>query len=194
MGATEKKQEEVSQKLMQQCAAMGLSARTKEYCREMYQLYTENVKVLAKTSINAVILGILFFACKNNGAPRTIKELAKETHTTQDEVRRGMKLVSKRCASLISSTGDQVTSQNLLERYCTKLGLEYSFTSKALEVDAIIRKYVEGRRSNTLAAADIAIAFRWYYKPTFVFPSSSFLPLALARAAGRGVSCSLAVV
>ena len=166
---------------------MGLNARITDYCQEIYQIYSQNSKVISRASINAVILGILFFACKNNEAPRTIKELAKETHTTQDEVRRGMKLVSKRCASLINTAGSDVTVHSLIERYCTKLDLEYSFTSKALGVETVIHKYAEGRHMNTIAAVSIVIALSKFKDLRFVASTVSLSFAAVVMASHRVV-------
>jgi len=147
-----------------QCQRMQLSRRTTNDCMELFDLCTQK-GVLSSSSFITLELGILFHGCKKGDLQLTVKDLAKMTKQSEERVRKGMKIVGERCAILMDK--ETVESSGLIQRYCTRLGMDSSFmtmfVSNAKSVDGKIRQFLIGKKPNTVAAADIFLTLKWFY-------------------------------
>jgi len=161
--AKDKLAEEWRRELQSQCGRMMLKARTTKECVELFNEYVKMARTLPKKKRNTIMLGIIFYACKNNSDQRTILELARQTKTSEKEVRAGMKMVEKKCFAFMDKR--KVEPMDLIPRYCKMMKPEIrdSFIANASIVAEHIHQFLEGKKPSTVAATDIVLTFKWFY-------------------------------
>jgi len=151
-------------KLEDQCNQMKLSRRTLNDCLSIFDRVAASGPIAVQQVI-PIILGILFYGCKQSDCPVTINELARQTGKSEPDIRKGMKIVAKRAPPSILPA--KMDSSNLISRYCTQLGMSDpflpQFISVAKEVDYKIRVFLEGKKPNTVAATDIILTLKWFH-------------------------------
>jgi len=166
MKATAKEQarERCRHKLEDQCRQMELSKRTTDDCLLLFEKYAEK-GTIQKNQVTIIILGILFHGCKKGENHLTVSELAKITSQSEENVRKGIKLIERKCE--VSQDRSKVESSGFIRKFCFHLAMSPSemnvFVPNAMIVDDYIRGYLEGRKPNTVAAADIALAVKWFH-------------------------------
>ncbi|XP_065576627.1 transcription initiation factor IIB-like [Artemia franciscana] len=113
-------------------------------------------KSLKGRSNNAIASACLFIAFRQEGNPRTFKELCAVSSVSVKEIKREFKLI----LSNLSITLNLITPGDFIARFCNNLGLPYSvqrsahhIAEKAMELDI-----VPGRSPISVAAAAIYMA------------------------------------
>jgi len=113
-------------------------------------------KSLKGRSNDAIASACLFIACRQEGVPRTFKEICAISKISKKEIGRCFKLILK----ALETSVDLITSGDFMTRFCSNLGLPSSvqkaasyIAKKAVELDL-----VPGRCPVSVAAATIYLA------------------------------------
>lgn len=113
-------------------------------------------KTLKGRSNDAIASACLYIACRQEGVPRTFKEICAVSKVSKKEIGRCFKLILK----ALETSVDLITTGDFMSRFCSNLGLPKSVQNAAT---AIARKAVEmdivpGRSPISIAAAAIYMA------------------------------------
>jgi transcription initiation factor TFIIIB Brf1 subunit/transcription initiation factor TFIIB len=109
------------------------------------------------TKTDAIICAVLFLASKEEGVPRTFKEIAKETGITDTSIKKLYKVLIKQ----LPPTGKRsstVHPSDLVNRYCSKLELLPSIVALAQEIARKAAPKLEGKSPSSIATASILLA------------------------------------
>jgi len=148
------------------CVLIGLGRMCLNECLAIFDRFAMSSKnSIPQSRFTLVYLGVLFHGCKRGNTPFTIKNLAKVTGKSEVLVRKGVRLVEKKCEMYRDKV--IVESSNLIENYCKQLGMDKTFMNvfvpNAKFVDDKIRHFLEGKRPTTVAATDIFLTLKWFY-------------------------------
>jgi len=174
-------------KIEEYCTKIDLNGKSQESCMELFnEIAAKSENGISKNQSIPIILGVLFHGCKKGESHFTVKYLAKKTGEDEKTVRKGIKLVEKKC-QVSSAEKLKVESGSLIESLCLQLGMDKSFrTSFALNaktVDDRIHGYLDGKRPTTVAATSIFLTLKWFH------PSDTRWPLAsIAKTVGVSVA------
>jgi len=92
-------------------------------------------------------------ACKEEDYPRTFKELSRETTIAEKEIRKYYRTVNK----LLERSDKRTSAADLVNRFCSKLGLPYNIIQCAMHVANESMQFVEGKSPSSIAAAAILL-------------------------------------
>eukprot|EP00795_Rhopilema_esculentum_P010961 gene10961-19797_t len=113
-------------------------------------------KTLKGRSNDAIASACLFIACRQEGVPRTFKEICAISKISKKEIGRCFKLILR----ALETSVDLITSGDFMSRFCSNLGLPSSvqraasyIAKRAVELDL-----VPGRSPVSVAAATIYLA------------------------------------
>ncbi|XP_013410080.1 transcription initiation factor IIB-like [Lingula anatina] len=113
-------------------------------------------KSLKGKSNDAISSACLYIACRQEGVPRTFKEICAVSKISKKEIGRTFKAIVKNLETDVST----ITSGDFMSRFCSNLGLPSSvqkaatyIAKKAVELDL-----VSGRSPISIAAAAIYMA------------------------------------
>jgi len=175
--------EEWRHDLEEQCVRMKLKGKTTDDCLDLFNEYVRVAPTLPKRKKNAIMLGVIFYACTKNDDQRTIQELARQTSRPEKEVRTGMKLIEKRCH--VFQDKRRVEPSDLIPRYCQRMTPAFKnlFVANARVVAEYIHQFLEGKKPKTVAATDIILTYRWFYDGTAEWDESQIAELAKVKLA-----------
>jgi len=113
-------------------------------------------KTLKGRRNEAIVSACLYIACRQEGVPRTFKEICAISKVPKKEIGRCFKLISR----TLEASVDIITSGDFMSRFCANLGLPTAvqrgascIAKKAMELDL-----VAGRSPVSVAAASIYLA------------------------------------
>ncbi|XP_013776044.1 transcription initiation factor IIB-like [Limulus polyphemus] len=113
-------------------------------------------KTLKGRSNDAIASSCLYIACRQEGVPRTFKEICAVSKVSKKEIGRCFKLILK----ALETSVDLITTGDFMSRFCCNLGLPNTvqraatyIAKKAVELDI-----VPGRNPISVAAAAIYMA------------------------------------
>ncbi|KAL7286103.1 hypothetical protein TKK_0019617 [Trichogramma kaykai] len=113
-------------------------------------------KMLKGRSNDAIASACLYIACRQEGVPRTFKEICAVSKLSKKEIGRCFKLILKALATKV----DLITTEDFMSRFCSNLGLPNivqraatNIARKAVEFDI-----VPGRSPISVTAAAIFMA------------------------------------
>ncbi|XP_054712121.1 transcription initiation factor IIB-like [Uloborus diversus] len=113
-------------------------------------------KTLKGRSNDAIASSCVYIACRQEGVPRTFKEICAVSKVSKKEIGRCFKLILK----ALETSVDLITTGDFMSRFCSNLGLPTSvqkgatyIARKAVELDI-----VPGRSPISVAAAAIYMA------------------------------------
>ena len=72
---------------------------------------------LTHRSLEAVSVACLYIACRQEGVPRTFKEMCAVCSASKKEIGRCFKLITK----VLATSLDHITSEDFMQRFCSKL-------------------------------------------------------------------------
>jgi len=168
--------------LKKQCAKMSLGGKASDYCIKLFTEYADNAKSFSEKKMPEIMLGVIFHACTkmDYGFQRRIAELSRQTGVPEAQIRNGMKLIESVCK--VSQGKYKTEPLYFIPRYCQNLLYDKlhvqmpngqidpvanyalnQFTSKADAVARYVNEFLEGKKPNTVAAADIALTVKWFY-------------------------------
>lgn len=118
------------------------------------QVYDQ--KSLKGRSNDAIASACLYIACRQEGVPRTFKEICAISKISKKEIGRCFKLILR----ALETSVDLITSGDFMSRFCSNLGLPTSVQRAATHIArrAVELDLVPGRSPVSVAAASIYLA------------------------------------
>jgi transcription initiation factor TFIIB len=113
-------------------------------------------KTLKGRSNDAIASACLYIACRQEGVPRTFKEICAISKVSKKEIGRCFKLILK----ALETSVDLITTGDFMSRFCSNLGLPSSVQRAATHIarKAVELDIVPGRSPISVAAAAIYMA------------------------------------
>lgn len=113
-------------------------------------------KTLKGRSNDAIASACLYIACRQEGVPRTFKEICAVSKVSKKEIGRCFKLILK----ALETSVDLITTGDFMSRFCSNLGLPTSVQRAATHIarKAVELDIVPGRSPISVAAAAIYMA------------------------------------
>lgn len=113
-------------------------------------------KTLKGRSNDAIASACLYIACRQEGVPRTFKEICAVSKISKKEIGRCFKLILK----ALETSVDLITTGDFMSRFCANLGLPTSVQRAATHIarKAVELDIVPGRSPISVAAAAIYMA------------------------------------
>lgn len=113
-------------------------------------------KTLKGRSNDAIASASLYIACRQEGVPRTFKEICAVSKISKKEIGRCFKLILK----ALETSVDLITTGDFMSRFCSNLGLPSSVQRAATHIarKAVELDIVPGRSPISVAAAAIYMA------------------------------------
>ena len=113
-------------------------------------------KNLKGRSNDAIASACLYIACRQEGVPRTFKEICAVSKISKKEIGRCFKLILK----ALDTSVDLITTGDFMSRFCSNLGLPNSVQKAATAIAraAVDLDIVPGRSPISVAAAAIYMA------------------------------------
>ncbi|KAL6718908.1 transcription initiation factor IIB [Lecanora helva] len=178
------------------CSSMEFSEDVANYARFLYkQIY--DAGAFKGKSPEAMNAGLIFIACRQQGVPRTFKEIQAFTKVPKADIGRMFKGLEKffsgqsrvkqvqaeQAGTALQPQEDYATTQSTdpkyyCDRFCNKLGLGYKIVKKSMEIAERTDKLgsLAGRSPLSIAAACI-------YMASYLMGSPK-TPKEIARVAG----------
>lgn len=128
---------------------------------------------------DSIVAAIIYMACKEEGVPRTFKEIANETGISDKEIRKYYRALNKilpkgtgrtSAANLVVSLTDLTykprffntcvltTVMIVQNRFCSKLKLPNESMNLATDIATLASNFLEGKSPSSIAAASILMA------------------------------------
>lgn len=113
-------------------------------------------KTLKGRSNDAIASACLYIACRQEGVPRTFKEICAVSKVSKKEIGRCFKLILK----ALETSVDLITTGDFMSRFCSNLALPSSVQKAATHIarKAVELDIVPGRSPISVAAAAIYMA------------------------------------
>jgi len=137
---------------------MGFSDSVKEKAKHLFKTFEESKsKIVRGGKSDPLFLAILYFALKEEGVPRTFRELARDSGVDESEVRKFYKVVDRELpASAKKATA--VNPGDLVYRFGAKLKLPPPVMELGAEIARRAVSKMEGRSPSTVAASSLYMA------------------------------------
>lgn len=127
---------------------LGLKETIKNHAKELYKKVTDQNACRGR-NLSPIMAACLYYACQEEGYPRTMKEIAKGA--TMKDVYRAKRLVREKLG-----IGNKVIhAGDLARRYCSNLGLNNLVTKAVLETVKKSEKFDIRRTSTSILATII---------------------------------------
>ncbi|XP_055898769.1 transcription initiation factor IIB-like isoform X1 [Biomphalaria glabrata] len=113
-------------------------------------------KALKGRSNDAIVSACMYIACRQEGVPRTLKEICAVSKISKKEIGRVFKLILKN----LETNVDLITTGDFMSRFCSNLCLPASVQKAATHIarKAVEMDLVPGRSPISVAAAAIYMA------------------------------------
>ncbi|CAL1536558.1 unnamed protein product [Lymnaea stagnalis] len=113
-------------------------------------------KALKGRSNDAIVSACMYIACRQEGVPRTLKEICAVSKISKKEIGRVFKLILKN----LETNVDLITTGDFMSRFCSNLSLPSSVQKAATHIarKAVEMDLVPGRSPISVAAAAIYMA------------------------------------
>ncbi len=137
------------------CSALQLPDITKEEAAKLCH-NTRKKNLFRGRRTEAIAAAIVYIVCKEQKISRTLSEIEKVSRVKQKEIRRTYIFLQKE----LKLKTRQISSAELIPRYCSKLGLNSQIEKSAREIinKAEEQNLTDGKRQAGVAAAAIYIA------------------------------------
>ncbi len=153
--ATERNLAFALSELDRMASGMGLPRNVRETAAVIYRKAV-NKNLIRGRSIEGVVAASLYAACRQNGVPRTLDEIANASRVTRKEIGRTYRFMTRQLKLRLMPT----RPQDYVSRFCSELKLSGEVQSKAMDIlkDATDKELTSGRGPTGVAAAAIYIA------------------------------------
>jgi len=137
------------------CDRINLTTNIKERANKLFKQVYES-KFLRGRSNDAISAACLYIACRQEGVPRTFKEVCAISRISKKEISRSFKLIVKKMETNV----EVITSGDFMSRFCSNLGLPAVVQRAAtcIAKQAVDQDLVSGRSPISVAAAAIYMA------------------------------------
>ncbi len=154
-------------KISQMCETYALPKIVQDAAKEVYKLSFEE-KPLKGKSQESIMAAAIFIGCRKANVARTFKEIWALTKVPKKEIGKTFKLIKKIIEDkghTANSTSDsiqttQTTAEDLIRRFCSRLGLNNQVTNAAEHIARRVKEVgvLGGRSPTTITAAVIYMA------------------------------------
>ncbi len=153
--ATERNLAYALSELDRMASGMGLPRNVRETAAVIYRKAV-NKNLIRGRSIEGVVAASLYAACRQNGVPRTLDEIANASHVTRKEIGRTYRFMTRELKLRLMPT----RPQDYVSRFCSELKLSGAVQSRAMDIlkDATDKELTSGRGPTGVAAAAIYVA------------------------------------
>lgn len=136
-------------------SSLSLPKNIREQASIYYRRAVEKDLIKGR-AIEAVAAAALYAACRAEGVPRTLDEIAAVSKVDRKDIGRAYRLISRELELKLVP----VSSTDYIDRFCSVLGLDYAIRRKAYELLTISkeRKLLGAASPDGLAAASIYAA------------------------------------
>lgn len=130
---------------------LGLMETIKSHAKELYKKVTDQNACRGR-NLSPIMAACLYYACQEEGVPRTMKEIAMVTKgATKKDIYRAKRLVREKL-----EIGNKVIhAGDLARRYCSNLGLNNLVTKAVLETVKKSEEFDIRRTSTSILATII---------------------------------------
>jgi len=122
------------------------------------QFESKKTRKIRGSNSDAIIVATLYLACKELGVSRTFKELAKDTGTKEQDIKRMYLVLTKQLGGSTQSV--PVKPHELVIRICSHLNLPPIIKSLGEQIAKNAASRLEGKSPSSIAAASIYMAVR----------------------------------
>jgi transcription initiation factor TFIIB len=153
--ATERNLAFALSELDRMASALGLPRNIRETSAVVYRkAVTKNL--IRGRSIEGVAAAALYAACRQNGVPRTLDEIAEVSRVSRKEIGRTYRFISRELGLKLMPT----SPIDYVPRFCSGLSLKGEVQSRAVEIlrQAAEKELTSGRGPTGVAAAAIYIS------------------------------------
>ncbi|CAF4611199.1 unnamed protein product [Rotaria socialis] len=146
-------------KIQSAAAAMGLTKRVIDQAFITFKQCFEN-KCLRGRPENVIISSCIYTACRQQGSPRTVKEIAEHSKVTSKEIGRCYLKIKGSLAN--SSSVQQIDIKDLVPRFCNELALEQKILIRKAVTHIVQRATeicnIQGRSPTSIVSGAIYLA------------------------------------
>jgi len=134
---------------------INLPRKIQDRANQLFKQVHEQ-KSLKGRSNDAIASACLYIACRQEGVPRTFKEICAISKISKKEIGRCFKLILK----ALETSVDLITTADFMSRFCSNLGLPPNVQKAATHIarKAVDLDLVPGRSPISVAAAAIYMA------------------------------------
>jgi len=158
MESSERAISEVVSKINEMGTRLGFTEDILKRARQAYKTFHESKqRTIRGSKGDPIVCALLYLACKEEGVPRTFREIAKETGVNEKEIRNMYTKLTKQLPKSGKIT-TAVAPADLILRFCSKLQLAQSVISDAQDIARQATPHLEGKNPNSIAAAAILMA------------------------------------
>ncbi len=153
--ATERNLAFALSELDRMASALGLPRNIRETSAVVYRKAVSK-NLIRGRSIEGVAAAALYAACRQNGVPRTLDEIAEVSRVSRKEIGRTYRFISRELGLKLMPT----SPIDYVPRFCSGLSLKGEVQSKAVEIlrQAAEKELTSGRGPTGVAAAAIYIS------------------------------------
>ncbi|RHZ88861.1 hypothetical protein Glove_21g84 [Diversispora epigaea] len=142
----------VLQEIESICHSMDLSTEIIETTKQLYRRSNEE-KILRGKDKVVIYAACIYIACRIMKVGRSLKEIIAVTRVSKGHLSRAIKIL----VSTFDLNLEQMTSEDLMARFCNRLAISPEVTGTSIKVSQRIEQLglLAGRTQNTVAAAVI---------------------------------------
>jgi len=142
------------------CEAIGLPKLIADIAKQLFKR-VEDDKLLRGKPNESIIAACIFIACRQEGVPRTFKEICTLTQVPKKEIGRCFKVLNEAFQETKVQT---MTSEDLMARFCANLRLPMEVQRAAVELTKKAKELgtLAGKSPVSIAAACIYMASNLY--------------------------------
>eukprot|EP01124_Arcella_intermedia_P023140 TRINITY_DN360_c0_g1_i1.p1 TRINITY_DN360_c0_g1~~TRINITY_DN360_c0_g1_i1.p1 ORF type:complete len:298 (-),score=41.71 TRINITY_DN360_c0_g1_i1:32-925(-) len=138
---------------------MELKEDVRKRAKSIYkQFETKKQRKIRGSNSDAIIVAVLYLACKELNVSRTFKELAKDTGTKEQEIKKMYLVLAKQLGG--STRAAPVAPHELVIRICSNLQLPPIIKSMGEQIAKNVASRLEGKSPSSIAAASIYMAVK----------------------------------
>ncbi|KAF9164907.1 transcription initiation factor IIB [Actinomortierella ambigua] len=137
------------------CEAIGLPKLIVDVAKQLYKR-VEDEKLLRGKPNESIIAACIFIACRQEGVPRTFKEVCALTQVPKKEIGRCFKALARHLETNVQT----MTSVDLMSRFCSNLNLPMEVQKAAIDLTKKAKELgtLAGKSPVSIAAACIYMA------------------------------------
>jgi transcription initiation factor TFIIB len=138
---------------------LAVPERIQTRAKQLYaELETKRGKGVRGFRTDGYVAVVLFLACRQEGYPRSFREVSRETGLPEEELHKHFKTISKLLPS--TARAPSADAGALVNRLGSQLGLPYRVIQIAAHVAFAAGKLLEGRLPDSIATACVLLVLR----------------------------------
>jgi len=138
---------------------LELKDDVKKKAKHIYKQFesAKGTRKVRGSNSDAIMVAVIYKACKELGVARTFRELARETGTREQEIKKMYGVLTKH---LGTTSARPTPPHELVIRFCNHLGLPAFVMTTAEQIAKNVAPRLEGKSPSSIASASIFMAAR----------------------------------